>query len=183
MPRDPTDWFSLLQSRRKYASFFEFGEKWQKELSVGEELVRALNMQLGYSLSELALQEPDPPDLTCLNGTDRVAIEVTELVCQRAVRANQKGNAVYREWRPGQVAVEIQALLRRKDAAELKGGPYDSFWLCIFTDEFTLSSSRIAEELQAVTFSPLRQIAKAFLLFSYEPGKPNYPVLPLKLGA
>jgi hypothetical protein len=47
MPQDPADLLSLLEDRRKYASFFEIGEKWQKELSVGEELVRALNDQNG----------------------------------------------------------------------------------------------------------------------------------------
>jgi hypothetical protein len=138
---------------------------------------------MGYSLCDLLLQEPDPPDLTCSIGAGRIAIEVTELVCEQAVRANELGNAVYREWRPGEIAASLQALLSRKDTVRLKGGPYDSLWLCIFTDEFTLSSGRVAAELEGVTFLPMQQIAKAFLLFSYEPGTSTYPVVPLQLGA
>ena len=183
MPQDPTDPLSILEGHRKYASFFEFGEKWQKELSVGEELIRALNAEFGFALTDLSVQDPDPPDLTCRNGAERIAIEVTELVCAKAVRANERGREDYREWRPGEVAAALQALVQRKDSAKLCGGPYDSHWLCIFTDEFTLTAGVVAKQLEAVRFGPVRQINQAFVLFSYEPGRPTYPVVPLQLGA
>jgi hypothetical protein len=183
MPQDPTDPLSLLEGRRKYAAFFELGGKWQKELTVGEELVRALNTEFGYRLEHLELHEPDPPDLACTEDGQRIALEVTELVCARAVKANEMGNRVYREWRPGEVSAALAALLRRKDSIRLQGGPFAALWLCIFTDEFTLTAEGVAEELAAVRFGPFHQITKAFLLFSYQPGNPTYPVVPLQLGA
>lgn len=183
MPQDPTDPLSLLGARRKYAAFFEFGGKWQKEISVGEELVRALNAELGYGLERLELHEPDPPDLTCYMGGDLIALEVTELVCAKAVKANQRGRDVYRDWRPGEAAEALREVLFRKDTIRLQGGPFKELWVCVFTDELMLTPDRMAEELTAVTFGPFGQIAKAFLLFSYQPGKATYPIAPLKLGA
>ena len=124
MPQDPTDPLALPKDRRKYAAFFELGGKWQKELTVGEELVRSLNEEFGFALEHLELHEPDPPDLTCSAEGERVALEVTELVCVRAVRANQIGKHVYREWQPGEVSLELAALLQRKDSITLQGGPF-----------------------------------------------------------
>ena len=183
MPQDLTDAISLLEDRRKYAAFFELGGKWQKELTVGEELIRALNTQLGYRLENLELHEPDPPDLTCTENGQRIAVEVTELVCAKAVKANEMGSHVYREWRPGEVSAALTELLRRKDSIKLKGGPFSTLWLCIFSDEFTLTAEGVAAEISTVTFGPFHQIAKAFLLFSYQPGSSTYPVVPLQLGA
>ena len=183
MPQESDDLLSLLEGQRKYASFFELDGKWRKELSVGKELVRALNSEFGYSLHGLALHEPDPPDLVCSIGSERIALEVTELVCSKAVKANEMGREVYREWRPGETAQALRSLLQRKDAIKLQGGPFSSLWVCVFTDEFTLTAERVAEELATVTFAPLQQISKAFLLFSYQPGKSTYPVVPLRLVA
>lgn len=183
MPQDPADPLSPLEGRRRYASFFELGGKWQKELSVGEELVRSLNGELGYCLEQLALHEPDPPDLSCHMSGNRIALEVTELVCLRAVKANQRGRDVYREWRPREAVQSLAQLLGRKDTIRLQGGPFTELWVCVFTDELMLTPERMAHELSGVSFGPFEQIAKAFLLFSYQPGKATYPLLPLRLGA
>ncbi|WP_454260993.1 hypothetical protein [Pseudoxanthomonas mexicana] len=183
MPQDQTDPLSLREGRRKYAAFFELGGKWQKELSVGEELVRSLNAELAYGLQQLELHEPDPPDLSCRMGDHLVALEVTELVCLKAVKVNQRGKEVYREWRPGEAVEALRELLYRKDKVRLQGGPFAELWVCIFTDEFVLTPERMAQELVGVTFGPFEQVVKAFLLFSYEPGKATYPVVPLQLGA
>lgn len=183
MPQEPTDPLSLLRRHRKYAAFFELGDKRQKELTVGEELIRALNEGFGYSLKDLELQDADPPDLACSLGAKRIALEVTELVCKNAVRANEAGKQVYRDWRPGETAEAIAALLRRKDSIKLQGGPFSALWVCVFTDEFTLTAEGVAQELSTVRFGPFHQISNAFVLFSYQPGKPTYPVVPLHLGA
>jgi len=183
MPQESTDPLSFLERRRKYAAFFELGGKWQKELTVGEELVRALNAEFGYSLNGLELHEPDPPDLACSLDGNRIALEVTELVCIKAVKANEMGKRVYRDWRPGETAEALTTLLRRKDSIKLQGGPFSDLWVCVFTDELMLTAERIAQELAATTFGPFNQIRKAFVLFSYQPGKATYPVVPLQLGA
>jgi hypothetical protein len=183
MPQEPTDLESLLKSRRKYAAFFELGGKWQKELTVGEELVRSLNAEFGYSLEGLELCEPDPPDLCCRTGEDLIALEVTELVCSAAVEANQLGQEVYRDWQPGEATEALSRLLSRKDSVELHGGPFRELWVCIFTDELMLTPERMTKELEGVVFGPFNQIAKAFLLFSYQPGLATYPLVQIRLGA
>jgi len=172
-----------LEDRRKYAAFFEIGDKRQKELTVGEELVRALNSEFGYSLEHLALHDPDPPDLTCQIGKERIALEVTELVCSKAVEANEMDRQVYREWRPGETAEALGALLHRKDSIKLQSDTFSSLWVCVFTDEFTLTAEHVAQELAAIKFGPFQQISKAFMLFSYQPGRSTYPVIPLQLRA
>lgn len=169
--------------RRKYAAFFELGGKWQKELTVGEELVRTLNAEFGHSLERLALHEPDPPDLACYLDKERIALEVTELVCAKAVEANELDRKVYREWRPGETAEALGDLLHRKDSIKLQGGPFSALWVCVFTDEFTLTAKRVAQELTNVRFGPFQQISKAFMRFSYQPGRSAYPVVRLQLGA
>ena len=171
----------MLESRRKYGAFFELGDKKQKELTVGEELFQALNSELGYSLDRLALHEPDPPDLACYLGKERVALEVTELVCATAVKANETGKQVYREWRPGEATEALRALLHRKDSIKLQGGSFSALWVCVFTDEFMLTAEHLAKELATVTFGPFQQISKAFVLFSYQPSQPTYPVVQLQL--
>lgn len=181
MTQDLNDTLLLIGSRRKYAAFFELGGKWQKELTVGEELIRTLNAEFGFVLNSLELYEPDPPDLTCVLGSELIAIEVTELVCSQAVKANEMGKQVYRNWHPGETAEALKALLSRKDSIKLQCGQVSALWVCIFTDEFTLTPERVAKELSAVRFGPFEQISKAFLLFSYEPGKPTYPVVPLRI--
>src|SRR6266508_4757991 len=72
----------LLNSGRQYAPFFEWPAKEGKELGVAEEFIASLNAESGLGLSNLQLQRPDPPDLTCLSALgERVAIEIAEVVC------------------------------------------------------------------------------------------------------
>ena len=184
MPQDLSGIVDLLASRRKYASFFEWVDKEGKELGVAEELVKALNSGGTLQLSNLVLCNPDPPDLICQNAQgDLIALEVSEIVCEEAVRLNQQGQDVYRVWQPGELQAAIAERLARKDKVTLQGGPYHCLYVCLFTDEMMLTHQGACEELSNVVFGPYNQITDAFLLFSYQPGTKSYPVVRLRIGA
>jgi hypothetical protein len=171
---------ALLNSGRQYASFFEWPEKQGKELGVAEEFLESMNAEFSLGLSELRLQCPDPPDLTCIDAKGgRVAIEIAEVVCEEAVRRTAQGQEVLRVWRHGDLTSSISALLHRKDAKVFHGGPFCQTYVCLFTDEPMLTLQAAREELVGSRFGPFKQITGAFLLFSYQPGTQNYPVIKL----
>jgi hypothetical protein len=184
MPQDLSDIVDLLSKKRKYASFFEWLDKEGKELGVAEELVRALNSAEALDPNSLAPCYPDPPDLTCRTDQgELIAIEVSEIVCVEAVRANQKGHDVFRVWGKGELQSAIAESLSRKDKVNPQGGPYHRFYVCLFTDEMMLTHQGASDELSNVVFGPFNQITDAFLLFSYQPATKSYPVLRLRIGA
>jgi hypothetical protein len=171
---------ALLNSGRQYASFFEWPQKQGKELGVAEEFVGSMNAEFSLGLTDLRLQSPDPPDLTCLDAKGgRVAIEIAEVVCEEAVRRTAQGQEVLRVWRPGGLTSSIAALLHWKDAKIFHGGPFCQIYACLFTDEPMLALEAAREELAGSRFGPFRQISGAFLLFSYQPGTQSYPVIKL----
>jgi hypothetical protein len=170
----------LLSEGRQYAPFFEWPKKGGKELGVAEEFVASLNAQSGLRLSNLQLQHPDPPDLTCMNARgERVAIEVAEVVCEEAVRRTVKGEEVLRVWHPGDLTTSVTALLRRKDDKIFHGGPFAHIFVCLFTDEPMLTLDSAPAELATAHFGPFKQVTGAFLLFSYQPSTQSYPVITL----
>lgn len=184
MTQELSDILNLLSSRRKYASFFEWIDKEGKEFSVGEELLKALNQASSPQLSNLAPCNPDPPDLACQDAQGNlIAIEVSEIVCEEAVRLNQQGQNVYRIWQDGELQAAIAERLIRKDKVILHGGPYRSLYICLFTDEMMLTYQDARVELSGVIFGPFDQITDAFLLFSYQPDMKCYPVVRLRINA
>jgi len=170
----------LLSEGRQYAPFFEWPDKGGKELGVAEEFVASLNAESGLGLSDLQLQHPDPPDLTCVTaGGERAAIEIAEVVCEETVRRTAKGEGVLRMWRPGDLTSSVAALLRRKDDKTFHGGPFAHTFVCLFTDEPMLTLESARAELASARFGPFKQLTGAFLLFSYQPSTQSYPVITL----
>ena len=151
-----------------------------KELGVAEDFVVALNAESGLGLSNLQLQRPDPPDLTCISALgEPVAIEVSEVVCEKAVRRTAKGEGVLRVWSPGDLTSSVAARLRRKDEKTFHGGPFAHIFVCLFTDEPMLTFESARAELATARFGPFKQLTGAFLLFSYQPSTQSYPVIRL----
>lgn len=180
------DLCKLLGEKSRYAGAFEACTKERKELGVGEEFSRSLNAKFGLELLDLRLASPDPPDLVVALGSSVIGLEVTELVCSNAIKANKKAGGddlvVYRHWRTGEVRGALQARLAEKNLCQLKGGPFDEFWVCVHTDEPELSPERVAEDLGHVALGPFPRIDRAFLLFSYTPGTKTYPLIELSLA-
>ncbi len=171
-----------LNRGRRYASFFEWPDKDLKELGVVEELVASIAACDALELHEPRINRPDPPDCVCSGacGT-RVAVEVAEIVCQRAAALNAQGHNVYRNWYPGELEPHIATRLANKDSKQFHGGPYDEVLICLFTDEPALTSEFAGSELAQTRFGPFRQITRAYLLFSYDPNTKRYPALRLAI--
>ncbi len=167
---------------KKYAAFFESHDKASKELGVVEELVEALNQGAGLSFHSPREFTPDPPDCVCLDTQGRpIAIEVAEVVCERASRLNAQGHDVYRVWRPGELAEHVDRVLKDKDSKHFHGGPYEEIVICLFTDEPALDVTAALAELNTTAFGPFMQVTAAFLLFSYAPSTRTYPLATLSL--
>jgi len=171
-----------MKKARKYASFFEWHDKPTKEFGIVEELLQSLSVD-GFTLRDPRIYEQDPPDCVCVDGTEQlVAVEVVELISQEAIERNEKGEEVYFWWKPSDICIEVGKLLARKDAKSFNGGPYAEVAVLIHTDEPALTADAAREALEGVDFGPFNQLTRAFLMFSYMPGK-GYEVLPLSLEA
>lgn len=177
--------FLRLDKLRRYSAFFEADSKERKELGVGAELVRSLRSRFGIEVNDLHPPSKDPPDLVATVSGQDIAIELTELVCLDAVRANQKAKgsegAVYRHWKLGEVRAALAERLLSKDTRVLNNGPFYEYWVCVHTDEFELSPERVKQDLADGDLGRYSQINRAFLLFSYQPGQSSYPLVELPL--
>jgi hypothetical protein len=173
-----------LRRVRKYALFFEWPDKKLKERGVVDSLLHS--MQLEGTAEYLApIPSPhDPPDCVVSDRAGRlVAVEVTELVSAEAIRRNQQGDNVYRDWKPGEVTHKINSLILKKDGKRFHGGPYVKKIVLIFTDEVVLQTNQeeYAEYFTGQSFGPVEQIDKAYLLFSYN-GIDRCPYIKLQLN-
>lgn len=168
---------------RKYASFFE----WPEDRSIAERgvvinLVESLADRNERQFHSVEIQKPDPPDCVCLNeSNERVAIEVTEVVCEDAARLNAKGYNVFRNWKVGELANRVAEQLADKDSKQFHGAPYAEVIVCLFTDEPLLTIDRIRQELGELHFGPFKQVTSAYLLVSYDPMTKTYPAFTIKL--
>lgn len=109
-----------------------------------------------------------------------MAIEVAEIVCEKATRLNAQGSSVIRHWRPGELSAHVARELSDKDGKSFHGGPYRSVIACLFTDEPALSFDQAEAELATHEFGPFTQITAGYLLFSYQPASQSYPVIGLQ---
>ena len=194
-----------LSLRRGYATYFEGADKQAKELTVIEALLRSMESR-GEEKYFGPVQLPssgDPPDgVVSDRAGNPVAVEVTELVSRRAIEKNQtkkweehayrdweppetikKINRIIWDWEPPEVIREISRIIKKKDGKTFHGGPYAKKILVIFTDEYTLFSSRFeyAKLLPKRSFGPVKQIDEAYFLFSYAGSDEGYPYIKLSL--
>ena len=112
------------------------------------ELVNSLKLAGFADLRRPQLNRPDPPDCVCENQLgNRVAVEVAEVVCERAARLTAQGEDVFRRWRDGELRVHIERLLGEKNRKCYFGGPYSETIVCLFTDEPMLTPEQAISEL------------------------------------
>ena len=172
---------SNMEPRRKYASFFEYNCKSTKEFGVGLQLIESLNAKWNLGLHDLQSSLNDPPDLTWRSHeNDLVAVEITELVSEEAIKANEKGNDVYRAWSPSEVCNAIEKLLQRKDQRKLRGDPFKGYIVALHTDEMMICTKEMLTSISQMKFGSYRQITEAFLLASYDPIENGYPLVKLQ---
>lgn len=124
----------------------------------------------------------DPPDCVAHDaGGNLVGFELTELVSERAIRENQKGNKIYHNWGPREVIAATECLLRSKDSKQFHGGPYSGRVTLIFTDEITILFEEYQPVLSAHRFVNLPNTDEAYFLFSYN-GVDRCPYVQLKVS-
>lgn len=176
----------IIEARNKsrgYADFFGWGsdrdiEEWGVVNSLAESFEKE-GKKIFTSLKRRG-RPNDPPDCEALdNQGNRIAIEVTELVDEKAIKAYKSG-AVYQcaDWPKSKFIALLELLLSRKDSkyAELKQPPYSGgYFVVIFTDETMLDRLTVESYLQGHKFNTPRSITRAFLLLSYDPGVGCYP--------
>ena len=184
-----------LEQERPYASFFEGPDKQIKEQDVVQNLLKAMESR-GEAKYFGPVRPPssgDPPDCVVFDRDgNQIAVEVTEFVSGKAIEKNWKikrdsqktlQDFIYRDWRPNEVIKEINCIIQKKDGKTFHGGPYAKKILVIFTDEYTLFSSRFeyAKLLPKRSFGPVKQIDEAYFLFSYAESDEGYPYIKLSL--
>jgi len=168
---------------RKYAGFWSWPDRRRRELAIVEDLLQAMSLRGAQLYESPACALQDPPDcvLRAADGSV-VAMEVTELACEEAVRRNQKGDRVYRDWQPNEVVEEVAARLREKDTKTFRGGPYSKISAIIHTDEPVIGYDSYREILSSTSFGSFVQISEAYLLFSYDPAHQYCPYVLLSLS-
>ncbi len=180
---DDEDIIKILKSRRKYASFFEWPNKELKEMGIAKSFSNSLMMFFNIRILDLKINSKDPPDIICKdNENKKIALEITEIVCRKSIELNQKGKDVYRQWKLDELVGYVQNSLKDKDRKLFNNGPYDKIYVCLFTDELTLSFYDLKNSLESIYFGEFTKITDAFMLFSYDPGIKQYPLLRLKIN-
>ena len=115
----------FIKHRRKYASHLEWfrAEKQLKEVGVVRCLLESISQD---SYRNLRPCEIDPPDCLANNvdGT-MVGFEVRELVDQKAIELNERGEKVYRHWTDVEIREEIAVILKEKGCQKLCYGALD----------------------------------------------------------
>lgn len=172
---------ALISKQRAYASFFKGGTKEQEELTVVCDLLKSMTARGKRKFFEPRASATDPPDCIARSADgSAVAIEVTEVVCEEAVRINaqrdreakrrmERGVALMRKWEQQEFIAHIANRLADKDTKKLIGGPYGTYVVVMHTDEPELEKDKCEAWLRGQTFGPFRQVRDAYLLFSYMP--------------
>jgi hypothetical protein len=135
----------------------------------------------------------DPPDCEAMLDGQWSGVEVTELVDEktlsRSIRA-LKERAAGREpeepeahfvWDRDSLLTALQGLIDAKDAAKLKGGPYERYVLIIHTNELFLDSSTVRQFLRGAKFRAAQLITDVIVGLSYEPSS-GCPAFRLELA-
>lgn len=174
----------FLKRQRKYASFFEWFDKGQKELGIVETLLQSVAFKGAETFLNLSISLKDPPDCIAEDQSGNlIGFEVRELVDEEAVRLNAQGKEVYRNWEVNEVIKELESIIVEKDSKTFHGGPYKRLILVIHTDEFVLDFQTLKPFLEICEFKKTNQISEVYLLFSYDPEISHFPHIQLKIAA
>lgn len=170
-----------VDKQRGLADFFDYPDRDVKEQGIAADAFAAAGLPVEKLTSR---GNEDPPDCEAILYGRRVGIELTELVDQEAIEKFKKTKFAYdwAEWTRDEFIGRLRQCIERKDSvASVKGGPYDDYYLIIYSDEWTVASQNIEEELRGMSF-PTRLITHALLLLSYDPRTKSYPVFQLPVA-
>jgi hypothetical protein len=172
---------------RGYADFWEWPDQHAKEASIMEDFLGARNKMGLQRYAKVEQLKNDPPDFvaTDIEGC-KIAIELTELVSEKAIRANLRAkepkNSVWQDWTQEDVVAAVEKRLQDKDSKKYLGGPYNEIHVVLHVDEPLVPRQEYVPFLGTVTLAARRQISSAFVLFSFDPATDSYPLVTLNLG-
>jgi hypothetical protein len=173
----------VIRRRRKYASYWDWPDRDVKEIGVVRDLLEAMRERGDERYRQPDCVDDQWPDCIVKDASGRnVAVEVTELVDEEAIKICQKGEGVYRRWSDEDVTKKITAIMRAKDQKANHGGLYAKAVLVIFTDEFELTSPRLMPILERHLFPYLTNIEEVYVICSYERGPNTHPYTQLRFS-
>lgn len=167
--------FEWLRKIRKYANFFEAPSKEIKEFTVAKEWLKTLAPceYNGGTLVPVSDQWPDC-EINLYSG-ETCGIEITELVCSKAIKENASGYDVYRAWNESDILAAIDERLQMKNI-KTHGGKYKKLIVLLHTDEMDITYDRRRTIIESHEFKNLSNIDEAYLVYSYDPNYKKYPV-------
>jgi hypothetical protein len=145
----------------------------------------------GFEFSALRSCEVDPPDCEAIVDGTFTGIEVTELVegttLAQAREALKRSTSdvlprlhlrEYREWTREDFLAEVQALIKKKNLGNWKGGAYQRHMLVIHTDEMTLGPGQVKRFLDGEQFA-FGFFSDVVVVLSYDPHTQTPPAFRL----
>lgn len=175
---------------RGYADYFGWAanrdlEEWGVLQALRESLERE-GRPFYYRELRVRGRPNDPPDCEALDFADRrVAVEVTELVREEAIRAFKSGRIYdFAVWNADSFRASLMKAIARKDAKfdDLKDPPYPGgYELVVFTDEPMLSRESVEVYLAGAVFAP-KHLGRVVLLLGYDSKVGRCPVYELSLA-
>jgi hypothetical protein len=178
--QDWDDFGEMIRKNKRGANdHWYWRDKPKMEAGVAQEVLRGA----GCIIENLRSREEDPPDCEAVVDGKRSGIEVTELVHSGTLKSTIKGKAQYFLWDRDDLLKGLQGLIDRKDQADPRGGPYERYFLIIFTDEFVLGRHDVSRFLDGAEFHA-RLITDCFFGLSYDPSYEggSYPIFRLTLS-
>ncbi len=172
---------------RKHAPYFALSkDKQQNEFEVAHLFNEELKNRGAKYFHSIVARESgkDPPDCEAIgNDGERIGIEVTELVDEDSITSAINGKMIGQSLpKPSEVIEKVSAMIRRKDCAKVKDGPYDLYILIIYCDDPKFLAFKIYKKLLNARFGPTNLIDHAYFLESYNPFKNCCPYYELRLG-
>jgi hypothetical protein len=170
---------------RKHAGFFSWHDrspsgKGIAEAGVVSDLLEAMAAAGLAEYSDARASGDDWPDCWAIaQDGKQTAFEVSELVDEGAMPAGEA-----QPWPSAKLLACLQAIIARKDQRGIGSrGSRDSV-LVVHTDEPYLEYRDATSALSSQSFTlPCGNLARAFLLFSYDPHTSRYPFIELTLAA
>jgi hypothetical protein len=180
-----------MKKARGYANYFGWAanrdlEEWGVMQCLRESL-ESQGQPFCYLNLTIRGRPNDPPDFEARDADGRrVAVEVTELVSEEAIRAHKTGSVYdFAVWDRGALVSNLTRTIARKDGKypQLKDPPYDGgYELVVFTDEPMLSRESVEKFLSGHVFEATH-LSRVMLLLGYDPGVQRCPLYKLPLHA
>lgn len=184
------DYWASLIGRKPHASVFvrnDDGDKRTVERGVVEEWCRSMEQEFQISIAEVARPPIDPPDFHVRVNGVQCAVELAELVDEKAIRQAiraEKGRGdppgfEQLQWTHLRFEAEIRSLVDHKQRKYENRMTIDA--LVIHSAEPWLRAAQVREWGPTLEFEVPPSIARAYLLLNYAPelDQEHWPVIQL----